>query len=433
MNKFNKCLSDFLDVLKQNYPAQKEVIESHYSDLREQPRRNVDDAKDANESHYVCGGRFLKEFLANCRDKGHDLSTKNDIIFARNSVIVTGVDLYSIWNDEGLSDSQRDNIWKYLHTMYLYAYEHRAKKEFKTIVHDLKKLTKKGQKLNIDEQTFMDIIDGISREKKIEKELGKDGEHGDGFGDDGDDDSAGAFGDIGDDMKELFETIGSQIFDGQIGTLAKEIMEELDLEKLKLKDPLSFVKNIISGNTKGFDDNPEFTNIVSNIVNKLKSKLESGAIDKDKLMAETQAVFEKFQQMGFDESDDDDGADGNGGASSSGDKKKKKKKKKKNPLMNMMANMMKQAGNMKGGDKDLDGLANPEALADMMKQMGMGSKDGDFDMGAIAEMVKKMGGAGGLDGMSKMMGLGSSGRMTNRMSQRERLKKKLEEKRNNTQ
>lgn len=88
---------------------------------------------------------------------------------------------------------------------------------------------------------------------------------------------------------------------------------------------------------------------------------------------------------------------------------------------------------MKGGDKDLDGLANPEALADMMKQMGMGSKDGDFDMGAIAEMVKKMGGAGGLDGMSKMMGLGSSGRMANRMSQRERLKKKLEEKRNNTQ
>jgi hypothetical protein len=282
-------------------------------------------------------------------------------------------------------------------------------------------MAKKGKKMTEEEQTCLDIIDSISREKKLEKELGSDGN-----AEEGDDDSTGAFGDIGEDMKELFESIGTQLFDGQIGTLAKEIMEELDLEKLKINDPLSFVKNIISGNTKGFDDNPEFSSIVANIVNKLKGKLESGEIDKDKLMSETQAVFEKFQQMGFGDSDSEDDGATEGGSS---DKKKKKKKKKKNPLMNMMANMMKQAGNMNATEKDLQDLANPEALAEVMKQMGsMGS---DTDMGMIANMVKKMGGAGGLENMAKTMGLGSGGRMMNRMNQRERLKKKLEEKRNN--
>lgn len=94
--------------------------------------------------------------------------------------------------------------------------------------------------------------------------------------------------------------------------------------------------------------------------------------------------------------------------------------------MNMMANMMKQAGNMNMNEKDLQDLANPEALADVMKQMGsMGS---DTDMGMIANMVKKMGGAGGLENMAKNMGLGSGGRMMNRMNQRERLKKKLADK-----
>jgi hypothetical protein len=412
MNKFNKCLSDFLDILKQNYPAQKESIERQYNDLRE----HSDD--ESKQSSFVCGDRYLNEFLTNCKDKGNDLSTKNDIIFSRNSTILSGVDLYSIWNDEdGLSDSQRDNIWKYLQTLYLYAFEHRANKDFKSLAHDIKKMAKKGKNMSEEERTFLDIIDGISREKKIEKELGSEGN-----AEDGDDESGGAFGDIGEDMKELFETIGSQIFDGQIGTLAKEIMEELDLEKLKINDPLGFVKNIISGNTKGFDDNPEFSSIVTNIVNKLKGKLESGAIDKDKLIAETQAVFEKFQQMGFDDSDSED----EGAKSTSSDKKKKKKKKKKNPLMNMMANMMKQAGNMNMNEKDLQDLANPEALADVMKQMGsMGS---DTDMGMIANMVKKMGGAGGLENMAKNMGLGSGGRMMNRMNQRERLKKKLADK-----
>jgi hypothetical protein len=414
MNKFNKCLSDFLDILKQNYPAQKESIERQYSDLKEHEGDNT-------ESSFACGDRYLSEFLTNCKDKGNDLSTKNDIIFSRNSVILNGVDTYSIWNDEGLNDSQRDNIWKYLHTLYLYAFEHRADKDFKTVVHELKKMAKKGKKMTEEEQTCLDIIDSISREKKLEKELGSDGN-----AEEGDDDSTGAFGDIGEDMKELFESIGTQLFDGQIGTLAKEIMEELDLEKLKINDPLSFVKNIISGNTKGFDDNPEFSSIVANIVNKLKGKLESGEIDKDKLMSETQAVFEKFQQMGFGDSDSEDDGATEGGSS---DKKKKKKKKKKNPLMNMMANMMKQAGNMNATEKDLQDLANPEALAEVMKQMGsMGS---DTDMGMIANMVKKMGGAGGLENMAKTMGLGSGGRMMNRMNQRERLKKKLEEKRNN--
>ena len=406
MNKFNKCLAEFLDVLKQNYPGQKESIEKYYSNLRKSDGDGVDDGVDADATiRYICGRRFVDEYIANCKGKGDELSTKNEIIFSRNSVLLHSVDLYSIWNDEGLLDSQRENIWKYLHTLYLYGVECQLDKDFKTVHRGIKDAIKRGKTLNEKEKTFMNIIDAISREKKIEKEL----DNGADDSDDNDDaDGMGsAFGDIGEDMKELFESIGSHIFDGQIGTLAKEIMDEIDLDKLKLTDPIGFVKNIISGNMNGLDGNPEFASVVKNIVSKLQAKLESGAIDKDKLMQETQAVFEKFQKMGFDDSDGEEDTENGGG-------KKKKNKKKKNPIMNMMSNMMKKAGK---------GSVNEGDLSDLMKKMG-GSAE---DMELFTTMMKEMGGSGGLNNMAKAMGLGSGGRMSNRMSQRDRLKKKLEE------
>jgi formiminotetrahydrofolate cyclodeaminase len=409
MSKFNQCLSDFLDILKTNYPTQKDTIDRYYSDLRK-----VED-EETKEEKYVCGDRYLEEFLENCRRKGDDISTKNEIIFSKDVVLLTCVDLHAVWNDEALTESQRENIWKYLHTLYLYAFEEQSDKDFKTILKELKKLSKKGlDSLNEDERTFMNIIDTISREKKVEKEMNnKDSD------DDEDGEEGGAFEDIGADMKNLFESIQGQLFEGQIGILAKEIFDELDLKKLKIDDPVGFLKNILTGNINENDDSNGLSSIIKNITNKIKSKLDNGEIDKDKLFEETQSVVDKFQKMGFgDESEDENDGEG---------KKKKKKKKKKNPIMKMMANMMKQAG----GKSAMD----PSMMADMMKKMGgLGGigkdKDGnpDIDVDAMTEMMstmmKQMGG-GNLGAMMSQMG---GGRAANMSSTKERLKKKLAEK-----
>jgi general stress protein YciG len=412
MSKFNQCLSDFLDILKTNYPSQKETIERNYSDLRK-----VEDGE-SGETRFVCGERHLEEFLENCRNKGDDISTKNEIIFSKDIVLLPSVDLYSVWNDESLTDSQRENIWKYLHTLYLYAFEEQSDKDFKTILKELKKMSKKGMdSLSEDERTFMNIIDTISREKKVQKDI----ETGDAEEEDGEDDG-GAFEDIGADMKDLFESIQNQLFEGQIGILAKEIFDELDLKKMKIDDPVSFLKNILTGNIDENDDSNGLSGMIKSITNKIKSKLESGEIDKDKLFEETQSVIDKFQGMGFGDDSEEEGSDKK--------KKKKKKNKKKNPIMKMMANMMKQAGGLGG-----KGAMDPEMMADLVKKMGGMSgmktdKDGnpDFDIGAMtgmmSEMMKQMGG-GNMGAMMSQLGGGRAGNMA---STKERLKKKLEEK-----
>lgn len=421
MSKFNQCLSDFLDILRTNYPSQTETINRYYSDLRK-----VED-EETKEEKFVCGDRYLEEFLENCRRKGDDISTKNEIIFSKDVVLLQSVDLHSVWNDEALTDSQRENIWKYLHTLYLYAFEEQSDKDFKTIMKELKKMSKKGmESLSEDERTFMNIIDTISREKKVEKEI----ENGD-AGNDEDGGEEGAFDDIGADMKDLFESIQNQLFDGQIGILAKEIFEELDLKKMKIDDPVSFLKNILTGNINEDDDSNGLSGIIKNITSKIKDKLDSGEIDKDKLFEETQSVVDKFQQMGFGDDSEDD-------AASSGDKKKKKKKKKKNPIMKMMANMMKQAGGMGGKDAGI----NPEMMANLMKTMGglgglggmKADKNGNPDIdveamtGMMTGMMKDMAKSGGnLGAMMSQLGGGRAGNMA---STKDRLKKKLDEKKN---
>ncbi len=116
MEKFNQNLSQFIDIIKKNYPSQKELIEKHYT-------------FDNNT-----GDKYLKEFLDSCTKIGDDISTKNEIIFSKGSNVLVSVDFYSIWNDESLSEEQRNNIWKYLQTLYIFAFEYIKDQDFKTIL-----------------------------------------------------------------------------------------------------------------------------------------------------------------------------------------------------------------------------------------------------------------------------------------------------------
>ena len=104
MEKFNDNLKQLLGQVTKVFPEQAEVINSHY---------NFENAGDV----------YLKQFYANCRTMGNDVSNKNEIIFSQEFTILENVDFYSIWNSEKLNKEMKQNIWKYLHTLYIYAYE----------------------------------------------------------------------------------------------------------------------------------------------------------------------------------------------------------------------------------------------------------------------------------------------------------------------
>ena len=98
-------LKQFIEIIKTNYPSQAEDIDSYYS---------FENSTD----------RYLNEFIENCKTIGNDISTKNEIIFSKGTIVLQNIDFNTIWNDEQLTDEQRENIWKYLQTLYVFAYEY---------------------------------------------------------------------------------------------------------------------------------------------------------------------------------------------------------------------------------------------------------------------------------------------------------------------
>lgn len=256
MEKFNQNLSQFIDIIKKNYPSQKELIEKHYNFNKD------------------TGDKYLKEFLNSCSRIGDDISTKNEIIFSKGSNVLVNVDFYSIWNDEALSEEQRNNIWKYLQTLYIFAFEYIKDQDFKTILKQIKKLGTNTSDLDAETKTFMNIIDSLS-EKYTKK---KDDEE---------------------ENEEKNETSGPnfvppELFNGAIGDLAKEIAEEIDPSKIDLEDPSKLLKDLLSGNFDENNDNSGLVDLVKNITNKIQDKLSSGKLDESKLFNEAQNVMNTF-------------------------------------------------------------------------------------------------------------------------------------------
>jgi hypothetical protein len=351
MEKFNKCLVEFLKVISNNYPDQVDNINKLYlyEDVEEKANPKIKDI----EGH-------LDNFLKNCNGKGDDISSKNEIIFSKDNMLLDGVNFYAIWNDEKLDDLQRENIWKYLHSLYLHAYEYHSEKDFRSLLKDLKKLSKsKDHELSEEERTFLNIIECLTIERKVEKNKDKNES-------DEDDDSASSGFNIN-DIKDTFETMQNELFHGQIGVLAKEIADEIDINNLKLDNPMSILKSVVNGSFDENSDESGVSSLVKNISNKVQSKLASGELDENKLYEEAKTVINKFSKL-------------------TGQGKGKGKGKGGNPMASMLNKMMKKA---ETGEK----------------------MDDDELMNMAKTMLPK--------------------NMVSAMSTRERLKKKLEEKKNN--
>ncbi len=259
MEKFNSNLQQFLDVIKKNYPDQTASIDSHY---------------DFSESNDI----YLREFIEICKTIGNDISTKNEIIFSKNSLVLEGVDFYTIWNDENLSDEQRENIWKYLQTLYIFAFEYVKDADFKSIMREFKKIGSDYSKLDQESQTFVNMIESLT-EKYKNKSMEEDDDN------EQDEDNGNSFA-------------PPDIFGGMIGDLAKEIVNEIDPSSLNLEDPNKLLGNLLSGNFDEENDDSGIMNLVKNITGKIQDKITSGSLDETQLFNEAQNVMKNFSKKG---------------------------------------------------------------------------------------------------------------------------------------
>lgn len=252
MEKFNNNLKQFIDILKVNYPDQVDKISAYYS--FDSP-----------------GDKYITDYLTNCTNNGDDISSKNEIIFSKGSVILTNINFYKIWNDDNLLDEQRENIWKYLHTLYIFAYEHKRGKDCKTLLNDLK--NKDSSKLDEESKTFKNIVDSL---KTIYKDIDGDGDE------------------IGDELPSSAGIPVPELFNGIIGNLAKEIAEDIDPSKVNLEDPSKLLSSLMNGTLDKDNDESGIFNLVQDITGKIQDKISSGDLNEKQLLSEAQDMMKSL-------------------------------------------------------------------------------------------------------------------------------------------
>lgn len=277
-----------------------------------------------------------------------DIIYQNETIFSEESTVnvdfLPGISFKFLWNCDDVSDGHRNTIWKYLQ-MVLLSVLGTIKTD--TMSEDMKAIFDTMSEDNIKNKlqetidNIQTVFDSASKNTSDEKEGAESETPGDGSN------------------PTTAEGVQAQIdglMGGKLGELAQEIAEEtaqgLDMGEFDGSENVSDVFK------KMFNNPGKFMNLVSNVTNKLDSKMKSGEFQQQDLMQEATGILQNMKDI-----------PGMGN------------------IQEMMSNM--NNGNDGGSQPDMAGMAN------MVSSMMGGGENGGG--GGVADLAGMMGGLmGGL-------------------------------------
>jgi hypothetical protein len=267
---FKSFISDIMKV----YPEHESTIRDTYGTLL------------TLESCKIEEQELLKEFLERVHKLNKKITNKDEALFTEDSLILTNVSFKELWTTN-ISYKTKETIWKYLQTFCLLSLNYQSNKDLqealdtlhdnktieitdKKVASDVKKIKKMTE--NIQEPIADDIQDPGNQEGKEE-------------------DNPFA------DMEKLIN--GSEI-----GKIAKEVSESLDIEGMlggggDLNDPMALMQTLMSGDA--------MSKIMGTIHNVVNDKVESGELNKESMVTEaegmygtmgTNPLFQAMSQMG---------------------------------------------------------------------------------------------------------------------------------------
>jgi hypothetical protein len=240
-----------------------------------------------------------------------DILYQNDDIFKNESTINTnflpGVDFKILYNCENVSEKTHQSIWKYLQVLLLSAIS--AVKD-KTNFGDAMNMFDGVSEDDLQEKLkeTMDSLNSFFKASGIDSDDGDEGEKSqDGVSGKGEEQSEPDFENFAksfnfDNMSGSAEDLHDHLkglFDGKIGSLAKEMAEEIakDLGSLLGEDgenitsTQDFLKKMIRNPKKLMD-------LMKTVSSKLNDKMKSGDISQDELMKEAGEWMGKMKGMG---------------------------------------------------------------------------------------------------------------------------------------
>jgi len=328
---------------------------------------------------------LIKSTFEHCKkvypERFFDILYQNDDIFTVESEVnvefLPNVDFKILYNTNDLSDNTKKTIWKYLQLMLF------------TVVGEVKDKDIFGDTMNM-----FDGIDETELQTKLSETISgltdffkKTADSSDNLNSD---ENKEDFKNMFDKMEGMPDMNNIQdhlktLFNGKIGSLAKEMAEEISGEFADLigedagnaENPQDIIKALMKNPKKIMD-------LMKSVGGKLDTKMKNGEISREEIMKEAGDLVNQMKDMGGNDE-----------------------------LNNMFKKMAKGMGGLGG-------------LAAAMGGGGGGGGDG----GGLGGLAAAMGGGGGLGGLAAAMGaMGGLGKNTrldtnaiDRMAKKEKLK-----------
>ena len=256
--------------------------------------------------------------LAILPERFFDILYQNEEMYKPESSINTfflpEVDFKALYNCSGISDKTRQYIWKYLQVILF------------TVVGEVKDKSNFGESLNmfegIDEndlqgkmkETMEGITDFFKTIIQEDKPVDADKKMG-GEGDQTDETEKDGGGGGGESFKEEFKNMFGNmpkfpnmeniqdhlksLFEGKIGTLAKEMAEEISGEFSDiLGEDINDVRSTQDVIQKLMKNPKKIMDLMKTVGSKLDQKMKSGEISREEIMKEAGDLFGKMKGMG---------------------------------------------------------------------------------------------------------------------------------------
>lgn len=249
LSVFKKMVNDIMDV----YPEQKGSIYEKYESVMNMETLNLEECE------------LLKKFMNNIGKHSSKITSKDVNVITDD--LIDGIPLKKIWESD-ISESVKDEIWKYLQTFCIISINLNSSKELQELL--------SGETETIDPENRKDLKD-LKRIKKLKESIDTINET--------------KKNDVPDmnGMNDIFSNTG-------IGQLAKEIAEGINFEEMLGQN------NDLDSGEQNMEDvmqnimNPaNFMNLFQNINSKVQDKIQSGDIDESMLTGEAQNLYGNFQ------------------------------------------------------------------------------------------------------------------------------------------
>jgi hypothetical protein len=269
LKNFGGIIDDFLLDLKNTFPE----LKPHWDIIEKADKKQLSD---------YCLHIYPERFF--------DIIYQNDDIFKPeeniNTFFLPSIDFKVIFNDDTVSDTTKKTLWKYLQLLMF------------SIVGNIKDKKDFGECMN--------LFDGIE-EDALQDQLKDASNESDSVSDDeADADTSPKSNPFRGSMPNMPDLDGMKshlhsLFNGKIGSLAKEMAAEISDEFVELLGG----DNMNMGNVDQKDifkkmmKNPKkIMDLMKKVSTKLDEKLKSGNISKDEIMREATDIMGKMKEMG---------------------------------------------------------------------------------------------------------------------------------------